>query len=37
MSGVEQALGRPATDFKAYIQKTVETGIWSGAVHRQSA
>ena len=28
MSGVEQALGRPATDFKAYVQKTVDSRVW---------
>jgi len=29
MTGVEEALGRPATDFKDYIQKTIKTGVWS--------
>ena len=29
MSGVEEALGRPATDFKTYVQKTVESGVWN--------
>ncbi len=28
-NGVEQALGRPATDFKTYIQKTIESGVWN--------
>lgn len=37
MSGVEEALGRPATDFKAYVQKTIETGFWSNVGQRQSA
>lgn len=37
MSGVEEALGRPATDFKAYVQKTIETGVWTNEVQRQSA
>ncbi|MEW8364377.1 MAG: NmrA family transcriptional regulator [Candidatus Thiodiazotropha sp.] len=27
--GVEEALGRPATDFKHYIEKTIESGIWT--------
>jgi len=26
--GVEEVLGRPATDFKGYVQKTVESGAW---------
>lgn len=29
MPGVQQALGRPARDFKTYVQKTVESGVWS--------
>ncbi len=28
MPGVEEALGRPATDFKTYVQKTIESGVW---------
>ena len=28
MSGVEDALGRPATDFRTYVQKTVASGVW---------
>lgn len=27
-SGVEEALNRPPTDFKTYIQKTIELGVW---------
>ncbi|MEW8586245.1 MAG: NmrA family transcriptional regulator, partial [Candidatus Thiodiazotropha sp.] len=27
--GVEEALGRPATDFKHYLEKTMESGVWS--------
>lgn len=27
--GVQQALGRPATDFRDYVKKTVATGIWN--------
>jgi hypothetical protein len=26
--GVEQALGRPASDFKTYIQNTIASGVW---------
>jgi uncharacterized protein YbjT (DUF2867 family) len=29
MPGVQEALGRPAKDFKTYVQKTVESGVWS--------
>ncbi|MCU7919899.1 MAG: NmrA family NAD(P)-binding protein [Candidatus Thiodiazotropha sp. (ex Epidulcina cf. delphinae)] len=29
MTGVEEALGRPATDFKAYVQKTIGSGAWN--------
>jgi len=36
MSGVEQALGRPATDFKTYLQKTVESGVWNPVVQMKS-
>ncbi|MFK8021125.1 MAG: NmrA family transcriptional regulator [Pseudomonadales bacterium] len=28
-NGVEEALGRPATDFKAYIAKVLASGAWS--------
>lgn len=35
--GVEQALGRPATDFKTYVQKTVASGVWSPLLQRESA
>ena len=37
MSGVEQALGRPATDFKTYVQKTIASGAWDAQQHRESA
>ena len=37
MSGVEEALGRPATDFKTYVQKTLESGIWNTVIQRESA
>jgi uncharacterized protein YbjT (DUF2867 family) len=35
--GVEQALGRPATDFKTYIQKAIESGVWEKSLHQRSA
>lgn len=37
MSGVEEALGRPATDFKTYVQKTIESGVWDVELQKQSA
>jgi uncharacterized protein YbjT (DUF2867 family) len=37
MSGVEEALGRPPTDFKTYVQKAIESGAWTAAAQRQSA
>jgi len=37
MSGVEQALGRPATDFKTYVQKTIESGAWNPLLQAKSA
>lgn len=37
MSGVEEALNRPPTDFKSYLQKTVESGVWNAVVQRESA
>ena len=35
--GVEEALGRPATDFKSYLQKTLESGAWNDVLQRESA
>jgi uncharacterized protein YbjT (DUF2867 family) len=29
--GVQQALGRPATDFGEYVRRTAASGVWSGA------
>ena len=29
MSGVEDVLGRPATDFRTYIQKVITSGAWA--------
>jgi len=37
MQGVEEALGRPATDFKTYVQKTMTSGIWNTDSQKQSA
>lgn len=37
MSGVEEALGRPATDFKTYIQKAIESGVWNPLIQKKSA
>jgi uncharacterized protein YbjT (DUF2867 family) len=37
MPGVEEALGRPATDFRAYIDKTAASGVWNRVGHRKSA
>jgi len=37
MSGIEEALGRPATDFKTYVQKTIASGVWNTTTQRQSA
>lgn len=28
-SGIEEALGRPATDFKRYLAKTIDSGVWA--------
>ena len=37
MFGVEEALGRPATDFKIYVQKTIESGVWAAEMQKESA
>ncbi len=29
MSGVEEALGRSPTDFKTYVQKAIDSGVWT--------
>ena len=31
-SDVEKVLGKKATDFKAYVQKTVKTGVWNQSI-----
>jgi len=36
MPAVEEVLGRPATDFKTYVQKTIASGVWD-TVRRESA
>ena len=35
--GVEQALGRQATDFSSYVQKTVASGIWDSLMQKKTA
>jgi len=37
MSGVEEALGRPATDFKTFLQKAVQSGVWNPIIQKESA
>lgn len=37
MPGVEEALGRSATDFKTYVQKTMASGVWDLVIQKQSA
>ncbi|MDH3693125.1 MAG: NmrA family transcriptional regulator [Gammaproteobacteria bacterium] len=37
MSGIEEALGRPATDFKDYVQKTLDSGAWNIEVQKAVA
>ena len=37
MPGVEEALGRPATDFKTWVQKTLESGVWDTVMWKESA
>ncbi|MGB5299813.1 MAG: NmrA family NAD(P)-binding protein [Thiogranum sp.] len=34
MPGVQEALGRPAKDFKTYVQNTVESGVWSPVMQK---
>ncbi|MEN8761310.1 MAG: NmrA family transcriptional regulator [Thiogranum sp.] len=35
MTGVEEALGRPATDFRTYVQKTVQSGVWDTVMQEE--
>ncbi len=37
MPGVEEALGRPATDFKTWVKKTLESGVWDTVMWKESA
>jgi len=37
MHGVEEALGRPATDFEAYLGKAMDAGAWLPARERPTA
>jgi len=37
MSGVVDALGRPATDFNSYVQKTVESCVWAAEMRKKPA
>ncbi|MCU7890813.1 MAG: NmrA family NAD(P)-binding protein [Candidatus Thiodiazotropha sp. (ex Ustalcina ferruginea)] len=37
MSGVEEALGRPAMDFKTYVQKSIESGVWDAGIQKETA
>ena len=37
MAGVEEALGRPPTDFKTYVQKTLESGVWTAVEQKECA
>jgi uncharacterized protein YbjT (DUF2867 family) len=34
MPGVQEALGRPARDFKSYVQNTVASGVWSPVMQK---
>ncbi len=36
-SGVEEALGRPATDFSEYVEKVMASGAWDRSGMRQQA
>ena len=35
--GIEEALKRPPTDFKTYIQKTIASGVWADQMQKESA
>jgi uncharacterized protein YbjT (DUF2867 family) len=37
MSGVEEALNRPPTDFKTYVQKTIASGVWTAPMQKEFA
>ena len=36
MPGVEEAINRPPSDFKAYVQKTIKSGAWDTALQKIS-
>ena len=36
-SGIVQALGRPPTDFRTYVQKTIASGVWNPVILKESA
>ena len=36
MQGVEEALGRPATDFQTYVAKTMASGAWTIAEEKEA-
>jgi uncharacterized protein YbjT (DUF2867 family) len=36
-NGVEQALGRPASDFKSYIQKAIKSAVWEKSLQQRMA
>lgn len=35
--GVDEVLGRPATDFRSYVQRTVESGVWDTVARKAEA
>ena len=37
VSGIEEALGRPPRDIKAYVQKTIESGVWTAVIQKEYA
>lgn len=37
MTGVEEALGRPATDFEDYVEKVIDSGVWSVELQKDTA
>lgn len=37
MRGVDEALGRSATDFRDYVKKATATGVWNRVTQRKSA
>jgi uncharacterized protein YbjT (DUF2867 family) len=37
MAGVDEALGRPATDFRDYVRKTADSGVWDTVMQQAPA